>query len=94
MRLIISYIISSLFCREKWDELAAKYENRGEELEEEDEGMMPESTKYISQYLLQPSIYAPKMWLIKCRLGTERECVETLFHKYFSFKRKGKEELK
>jgi hypothetical protein len=31
----------------------------------------------------QPSIEDPKLWLVKCRLGKERECVNNLFHKYF-----------
>jgi hypothetical protein len=31
----------------------------------------------------QPSIEDPKLWLVKCRLGKERECVNNLYHKYF-----------
>lgn len=34
----------------------------------------------------QPSISDPKLWLVKCRPGKERECVENLYHKYFSVK--------
>jgi len=38
----------------------------------------------VSYLAKQPSIQDPKLWLIKCKLGTERECVNNLFHKYFA----------
>jgi transcription elongation factor SPT5 len=30
-----------------------------------------------------PSVEDPKLWLIKCKPGKERDCVNNLFHKYF-----------
>jgi hypothetical protein len=38
----------------------------------------------IGQTGRQPSISDPKLWLVKCKPGKEKECVENLFHKYFS----------
>ena len=38
----------------------------------------------VGQQGRQPSISDPKLWLIQCRPGKEREGVETLYHKYFS----------
>jgi hypothetical protein len=37
----------------------------------------------FGQQVRQPSIEDPKLWLVKCRLGKERECTNNLFHKYF-----------
>jgi hypothetical protein len=37
----------------------------------------------IGQQGRQPSISDPKLWLVKCRPGKEKECVESLYHKYF-----------
>ena len=31
-----------------------------------------------------PTISDPKLWLIKVKIGKERECVENLYHKYFA----------
>jgi len=47
----------------------------------------------IGQQGRQPSISDPKLWLVKCRQGKEKECVENLLHKYFVFS-KGDEKLK
>ena len=38
---------------------------------------------FVGQQVRQPSIEDPKLWLVKCRLGKERECVNNLYHKYF-----------
>ena len=37
----------------------------------------------IGQQGRQPSISDPKLWLVKCKPGKEKECVEYLYHKYF-----------
>lgn len=39
----------------------------------------------IEHHALQPSISDPKLWMIKCKIGKERESVDTLFHKYFYY---------
>ena len=33
---------------------------------------------------LQPTLDDPKLWLVKCKIGKERESVENLYHKYFA----------
>lgn len=38
----------------------------------------------IVQQGRQPSITDPKLWLIKCKIGKERDCVNNLYHKYFT----------
>lgn len=54
------------------DNLSQNYEN---DLVEE---------KYADEYHdKQPRMSDPKLWLIKCRLGKEKECVVTILHKYF-----------
>ncbi len=47
----------------------------------------------IGQQGRQPGISDPKLWLIKCRPGKERECVETLYHKFF-FEKKENDRIK
>lgn len=39
----------------------------------------------IIQQGKQASITDPKLWLVKCKLGKEKECVNNLYHKFFSF---------
>lgn len=38
----------------------------------------------IVQQGRQPSITDPKLWLVKCKIGKEKECVNNLYHKFFS----------
>ena len=38
----------------------------------------------IVQQGRQASITDPKLWLIKCKIRKERECVNNLYHKFFS----------
>jgi transcription elongation factor SPT5 len=38
----------------------------------------------IVQQGRQPSITDPKLWLIKCKIGKERDSVNNLYHKYFT----------
>jgi transcription elongation factor SPT5 len=56
-------------------------------MEEEDVGRPDEYEEgdAIVQNAMQPSISDPKLWLVKCRPGKEKESVENLFHKYFCF---------
>ena len=37
----------------------------------------------IGHKKFQPDNSGPKLWLIKVKIGKERECVENLYHKYF-----------
>jgi len=38
----------------------------------------------IVQQGRQPAITDPKLWLIKCKIGKERDCVNNLYHKFFT----------
>lgn len=51
-----------------------------------EEGNYGEDYEDVGQQGIQPSISDPKLWLIKCRLGKERESVANLYHKFFSCK--------
>lgn len=39
----------------------------------------------------RPTNADPKMWIVKCRIGDEKEILENLYHKYFYFKDKKKD---
>lgn len=52
-------------------------------IDEDDEGVL--GNDIIGQQGRQPSISDPKLWLIKCRMGKERESVTSLYHKFFHF---------
>ncbi len=43
-----------------------------------------EQGDFVGQQGRQPSIEDPKLWLVKCRLGKERECVNNIYHKFFA----------
>ena len=52
-----------------------------------------DSNDPIEKNALQPSISDPKLWLVKCKIGKERECVQNLYHKYFNFNSKQSQNL-
>ena len=62
------------------EEIAESYENMERNEEESQHG----SKDDVSQQLKQPSIKDPKLWLVKCKIGKEKESVQSLYHKYFS----------
>lgn len=84
---------------EQQKQLMAQYENKNlymrkpilteEQILDKIKGM--EENEYIDindgvgKQALQPNISDPKLWLIKCRIGKERECVQNLYHKYFFY---------
>ena len=43
-----------------------------------------EQGDFVGQQGRQPGIEDPKLWLVKCRLGKERECVNNIYHKFFA----------
>ena len=51
-----------------------------------EEGNNIDDYEDVGQQGIQPSISDPKLWLIKCRIGKERECVANIYHKFFSCK--------
>ena len=62
------------------EEIAESYEN----MERDEEEILHGSKDDVSQQLKQPSIKDPKLWLVKCKIGKEKEAVQSLYHKYFS----------
>ena len=80
-KLMEQYDNKNIYERKRYEELtpeklAQKYEGYSEYVDPNNE---------IERNALQPNSQDPKLWLIKCKLGKERECVETLFHKYFHY---------
>lgn len=61
---------------ENEEEIAKRFENDNEPEEEED---------YEEK---RPTSSDPKLWLLKCKIGDEKECMANLYHKYFYFKSK------
>lgn len=95
---------------EQQKKLMAQYENKGlyerkpmanlteEQILDKIKGM--NENEYIDindgvgKQALQPNISDPKLWLIKCRIGKERECVQNLYHKYFFYNKPGNIKIK
>jgi transcription elongation factor SPT5 len=63
------------------EEIAESYEK----MERNDEEFEYASRDDLTQQSKQPSIKDPKLWLVKCKIGKEKEAVQSLYHKYFSF---------
>ena len=64
------------------EEMMKKFEDKNYE-EIDDDIINPIDP--IDKNLLQPSIHDPKIWLIKTKIGKEKECVSYLFHKYIYY---------
>ena len=62
------------------EEIAESYEN----MERNEEEFDNSSKDHLDQHSRQPSIKDPKLWLVKCKIGKEKEAVQSLYHKYFS----------
>lgn len=62
------------------EEIAESYEK----MERNDEEFEYASRDDLTQQAKQPSIKDPKLWLVKCKIGKEKESVQSLYHKYFS----------
>ena len=69
------------------EEIAKRYDEKViEEQDEED---------YLEDLDKRPTSNDPKLWLVKCKIGDEKEILANLYHKYFYFKSKDvKERLK
>ena len=63
------------------EERAKRYDQKEQELEEEEED-------YYENIYKRPKMNDPKLWLVKCKIGEEKEIVSNLYHKYFYFKSK------
>ena len=61
------------------EEIAKRYDEKVNEQEEDD---------YYDDLDKRPTSNDPKLWLIKCKIGEEKEILANLFHKYFYFKSK------
>ena len=63
------------------DQNQEEYLEHIEQLEKEQKDDINEENMYI-----RPTSADPKMWLVKCKFGDEKEIMENLYHKYFYFK--------
>ena len=48
----------------------------------------PQALHYYDDIDRRPKSSDPKLWLIKCKVGDEKEILANLYHKYFYFKSK------
>ncbi|GJQ12843.1 hypothetical protein GpartN1_g4634.t1 [Galdieria partita] len=76
------------FVRERYGEVDEEEE---EEEEEESQGPQKEYIKDrgIEQQGLLPTVQDPKLFLVKCRIGREKEAVICLLQKYYEYYQKG-----
>lgn len=66
------------------EEIVKRYDEKAiEEQEEED---------YLDNLDKRPTSNDPKLWLVKCKIGDEKEILANLFHKYFYFRKKDAKE--
>ena len=63
------------------EEIVKRYDQKEQELEEEEED-------YYENMYKRPKMDDPKLWLVKCKIGEEKEIVSNLYHKYFYYKSK------
>ena len=63
------------------DQNQEEYLEHIEQLEKEQKDDINEENMYI-----RPTSADPKIWLVKCKFGDEKEIMENLYHKYFYFK--------
>jgi len=64
---------------ENEEEIAKRYDERV--IEQDDDEIYDQMDKL-------PNSNDPKLWLLKCKIGEEKEVVANLYHKYFYFKNK------
>ena len=66
--------------------LAEKLEEKYKNVGEDDGVVMDEVEEYDEEealYNRQPRVTNPKLWLVKCKMGKEKQNVQTLMNKYF-----------
>ncbi|EME28587.1 RNA polymerase II transcription elongation factor SPT5 [Galdieria sulphuraria] len=79
------------FVRERYGEVDDDDEEEEEEEEEEEvQGLQREyiKDKGIEQQGLLPTVQDPKLFLVKCRIGREKEAVICLLQKYYEYNQK------
>jgi len=64
---------------ENEEEIAKRYDEKVNE---------PEEDEYYDNMDKKPTSNDPKLWLLKCRIGDEKDIMANLYHKYFYFKSK------
>ena len=65
---------------ENEEAIAKRYDEKVIEEEEEED--------YLDNLDKRPTSNDPKLWLVKCKIGDEKEILANLYHKYFYFKSK------
>jgi len=73
---------NNIFKNRTEEQLRERYEGMSEDLQE----LEFEQGDEIGQQGRQPGISDPKLWLVRCKQGKERESVCNLYHKFFSAK--------
>ncbi len=75
------------------EEIARQVEERYKRMEEGaygyDDGAALAQTGAVGQQAMQPTVNDPKLWLIQCRPGHERELVTQLLQKYYTMGQQG-----
>ncbi len=75
------------------EEIAQRLEERYKAMEEGgygyEDGEALAQTGAVGQQAMQPTINDPKLWLMSCRPGHEREAVTQLLQKYYTLQRMG-----
>ncbi len=66
------------------EEIAREYEERMAATDVHGGDYGPVGTGYVEQQAMLPTINDPKLWLIHCRPGHERELCTQLLQKYYS----------
>jgi len=74
------------FVRERYGEVDEEEEE--EEAEQQVQGLQREYIKGIEQQGLLPTVQDPKLFLVKCRVGREKEAVICLAQKYYEYQQK------
>jgi len=74
--------------KKKWNEFLIKDEDEMAKKYEEINDFDELSVDEVDQQSRQPSAKDPKLWLVKCKIGTEKECVNKIYHKYFYYLKK------
>ena len=69
------------------DENEDKYLDHIQEMEENQKYDQVEENIYS-----RPTSDDPKMWIVKCKIGEEKEVMENLYHKFFYFKEQNKKD--
>ena len=61
----------------------ARAGGRADDFDELDEHEQKDRLRYIRQQAMQPTVHDPKLWLVRCKPGQEREAVASILQKAY-----------